>query len=195
MSKNNATLQKKRVVLNYVYAVLVGMLVLACAITIAVVSSSSSGTANIGGEEVIPTASTTYVLPMNDATIAKDYSSKELQYNDTLKQWEIHRAIDLVSDDATVMAIADGTVSNVYTNYLEGTVIEITHSDGLISIYKSLSSDVTVSIGDSVSAGQVIGYASTSMAEELNTGAHLHLQLTLNGILVDPNDYISLGVK
>ena len=51
---------------------------------------------------------------MKNATISKDYSGSELQYNETLKQWEIHKAIDFIpSDDVKVYAVADGTVSNV----------------------------------------------------------------------------------
>ena len=131
-----------------------------------------------------------------DATIAKDYSSTELQYNETLKQWEIHKAIDfLAGEDLNVYAISDGTVSNVYTNYLEGTVIEISHKNGLVSIYKSLNKDVQVSVGNKVGAGSVLGTISETMAQELNTGAHLHFEMLRNGIKVNPNDYLDLGVK
>ncbi len=196
---SNNTNQKKRITLNYVYATLIGLLIIACAVTIAFVtgrSGSSETSADITTDDNTYVSATTYVVPMTNATIIKDYSAKKLQYNDTLKQWQIHKAIDLYSDESTdVMAIADGTVTNIYTNYLEGTVIEITHSDGLVSIYKSLDSDVLVSVGDTVTVGQVIGSASNSMAEELNTGVHLHLELTLNGVTVDPNDYLVFEEK
>ena len=133
---------------------------------------------------------------MKNATISKDYSGSELQYNDTLKQWEIHKAIDFkAGDDLDVFAVSNGTVSNVYTNYLEGTVIEITHNNGLTSVYKSLASDVNVKVGDKVSAGQTIGKAGETMAQELNTGAHLHFEMLSNGVKVDPNNYIDLGNK
>ena len=78
---------------------------------------------------------------------------------------------------------------------MEGTVVEISHSDGIVSIYKSLASDVSVAVGDTVSAGQVIGQVGDSMAQESNTGAHLHFEMTVNGVKVDPNDYLSLGDK
>ena len=188
--------QKKKVVMNYVYAILIGILVIACAVTIALVSANNSnGRADVG-DDGVDVSTTTYVVPMQNATIAKDYSGTELQYNDTLKQWEIHKAIDFIAtDNLNVYAVADGTVSNVYTNYLEGTVVEISHSDGIVSIYKSLASDVSVAVGDTVSAGQVIGQVGDSMAQESNTGAHLHFEMTVNGVKVDPNDYLSLGDK
>ena len=195
MDKTNFQ-QKKKVVMNYVYAILIGILVIACAVTIALVSAdNSNGRADVG-DDGVDVSTTTYVVPMQNATIAKDYSGTELQYNDTLKQWEIHKAIDFIAtDNQNVYAVADGTVSNVYTNYLEGTVVEISHSDGIVSIYKSLASDVSVAVGDTVSAGQVIGQVGDSMAQESNTGAHLHFEMTVNGVKVDPNDYLSLGDK
>ncbi len=195
MDKSNSQ-QKKKLVMNYVYAILIGILVIACAVTIALVSTNNSPNRTVVGDDGIDVSTTTYVVPMQNATIAKDYIGTELQYNDTLKQWEIHKAIDFVAgDNLDVYAVADGTVSNVYTNYLEGTVIEISHDDGIVSIYKSLASDVSVAVGDVVSAGQVIGQASDSMSKELNTGVHLHFEMTLNGVKVDPNDYLSLGDK
>lgn len=195
MEKQN-TEQRKKNVLNYVYATLIGMLVIACAITIAMVTNNKADNkAEVGGGEVV-VSTTSYVVPIKNATVVKDYSATELQYNDTLKQWEIHKAIDFVaSDSLDVLAVADGTVSNVYTNYLEGTVVEISHSNGLVSIYKSLAQDVPVKVGDAVSAGQVIGTVSESMAQELNSGAHLHFEMTVNGVKVNPNDYLSLGEK
>lgn len=196
--------QKKRVVLNILYASLIGLLVVGCAVTIALVNKNTSSTVStntnesvgVNTNEVVEVAGPVYVVPLKDYTIAKDYSGKELQYNDTLKQWEIHKAIDFIPNgDLTVFAVTDGTVSNIYTNYLEGTVIEITHASGLVSIYKSLAQEVNVSVGDKVKAGQKIGTVGDTMAQELSTGKHLHFEMKLNGTKVDPNDYIDLGVK
>lgn len=195
MDKANSQ-QKKKIAMNYVYAVLIGILVIACAVTIALVSTNNYNSKAKIGEDGIDVSTASFVVPMQNASIVKDYSGSELQYNDTLRQWEIHKAIDfLASDDLNVYAVADGTVSNVYTNYLEGTVIEISHSDGIVSVYKSLNSEVSVAVGDSVSAGQIIGQVADSMAQESNTGAHLHFEMTVNGVKVDPNDYLSLGDK
>lgn len=189
------SIQKKNSTWNYVYALIVAMLVIACAVTIALVTANNTSRAEIGGETV-PVANTTFVVPIKNATIAKDYSASELQYNATLKQWEIHKAIDFIAgEDLNVYAVSDGTVSNVYTNYLEGTVVEISHKEGLVSVYKSLNKDVNVSVGDKVGAGDVIGKVAESMAQELNTGAHLHFEMVKNGNKVNPNDYLDLGNK
>lgn len=194
MDKLNSQ-QKKKVVSNYLYATLIGLFVIACAVTISLVSTTEKNQqAQIG--PVVEVSGNTYIVPMKDATIHKDYSGSELQYNDTMKQWEIHKAIDFkAGENLEVMAVNEGTVSNVYTNYLEGTVVEISHAKGVVTIYKSLAKDVAVKVGDKVSAGTIIGKASDSMAQELNTGAHLHFEMTVNGVKVNPNDYLSLGDK
>ena len=176
-----------------------GILVVACALLIAFVNSKPDKfvqtDTNINKETII-VAGPTYVVPMKNATIAKDYSATELQFNDSLKQWEIHKAIDFIAnEDKNVYTISNGTVSNIYTNYLEGTVIEISHNNGLVSVYKSLSKDVSVAVGDKVSAGQIIGNVSSSMAQELNSGNHLHFELLKNGNKINPNDYLDLGTK
>lgn len=196
MDKSNT--QRKKIIMNYVYATLVALLVIACAVTIAMTANAKSKpNGNIGGGNGdVPVANTTYIVPMKNATIQKDYSNTELQFNDTMKQWEIHKAIDfLAGDETNVFAVADGTVSNVYTNYLEGTVVEIAHKNGIVSVYKSLASEVSVKTGDKVSAGQVIGTASETMSQELNSGKHLHFEMLSNGTKVDPNNYLDLGTK
>ena len=190
--------QKRKTLMSYIFAGIVALLVLACGITIAFVDVRNTNEINniSVGEEAIMVAGNTYVVPIKNATIAKDYSSSELQYNNTLKQWEIHKAIDFIaSDNLNVYSISDGTVSNIYTNYLEGTVVEVTHKDGLVSVYKSLNKDVSVSVGAKVSAGSVLGSVAESMAQELNTGAHLHFEMLKNGVKVNPNDYLDLGNK
>ena len=197
MSKTT-NIQKKSSLMSYVYAGIVALLVLACAVTVAIVNVQNTKTeTSVGNNDlVVEVATKTFVAPMKDATIAKDYSASELQYNATLKQWEIHKAIDFIAgEDLNVYAITDGTVSNIYTNYLEGTVVEISHDDGLVSVYKSLNEDVKVSVGTKVGAGNVIGQVAESMAQELNSGAHLHFELLKNGAKVNPNNYLDLGNK
>ncbi len=189
-------IQKKNAMMSYIYAGIVALLILACAVTIAVVSAQKTSADLSVDNTTVMVSGTNFTLPMRNATVAKDYSASELQFNETLKQWEIHKAIDFVAtDDTNVYAVANGTVSNVFTNYLEGTVIEISHSDGLVTVYKSLNEDVNVKIGDKVKAGDIIGSVSETMAQELNTGAHLHFEMQKNGKKINPNDYLDLGEK
>ena len=200
-SKNNQQSPRRKTLVTCIYAIIIGLLILACAIIIATVTTKANGKFNqeVGGngDSFLDVSTTpTYVLPMEGATIAKDYSGTKLQYNDSLKQWEIHKAIDfIVGESANVYAISEGTVTNITTDYLRGTVIEISHANGLISYYMSLAKDVNVKVGDKVSARTLIGQASNTMTQELNTGAHLHFEMTLNGAKVDPNNYLTFGNK
>ena len=185
--------KRKKVIKNSTYAVIVACSVMLGATLVAVNLKN-----NINTTAVIQTSTkqSNYTCPINDCTVQKDYNADELQYNDTLKQWEIHKAIDIATAEATnVVAIANGTVTNLYTNRLEGTVIEISHSNGFTSIYKSLDSNVKVKLGDYVKQGQVIGSTSNTMAREQNSGIHLHFELMLNKSFVNPNDYIDFSKK
>lgn len=197
MSKiqENVTMDKnqRNTIRNATYALLVAFTIILSATLIAVNVNKSSKPNN--ASIAVGTTPITYIAPMENASVVKDFSNKELQYNDTLKQWEIHKALDITSDTSNnVFAIADGTVTNVYNNYLEGGVIEITHDNGIKSVYKSLE-DVSVKTGDYVRQGDVIASISTSMARELNTGAHLHFEMFENEISINPNNYIDFSNK
>lgn len=199
MSKinQNVTMDKKskNTIRNIIYASLIACTVLLGAILIAVnVNSNPQSTTN-NATIAVNTNTTTFVAPMENASVVKDFSNKELQYNNTLKQWEIHKALDIASDtSSSVLAIANGTVTNVYNNYLEGGVIEITHENGIKSVYKSVN-DVSVKLGDYVKGGDIIASVSTNMARENATGAHLHFEMYKNEISINPNDYIDFSNK
>ena len=185
---------RKNTTRNAIYALLVAFTIILSATLIAVNASKRGNNLN-NATIAVGTTPIHYISPMENASVVKDFSNKELQYNDTLKQWEIHKSLDIVSDtSASVRAIANGTVTNVYNNYLEGGVIEITHSDGIKSVYKSLE-QISVKNGDYVNQGDVIASISTSMAREFNTGAHLHFEMFENEISVNPNNYIDFSNK
>lgn len=171
------------------------------ALVVAVVAIASGGAGNIkddGKEPTVPVdvPSITYNVPLKDFTVIKEYSDTELMYNATLKRWEAHKAIDLGAEaGANVVAVADGKVTQVYTNYLEGTVIVIEHSNNMKSLYSSLDSDVKVKVGDTVKSGDVIGQVGTSANGEHTDGAHLHFEFYRDGVKVNPNDYIAFAEK
>ena len=184
----------KNTIRNIIYVSIITFFVVFSTILIAVTTNSANNSPN-NAIIAVGTQPVKYVAPMENATLIKDFSNKELQYNDTLKQWEIHKALDIASDTSSnVYAIASGTVTNVYTNYLEGGVIEITHENGIKSVYKSLE-NISVKNGDYVNQSDLIGAVSTSMARELNTGAHLHFEMLENNLMINPNDYIDFSNK
>lgn len=192
--ENETKSKKKRLIKNSTYAIILCCSIMLGATLVAVNANKKSSQSTAVIQTSTPQAQ--YSSPVSNATVVKDYNDKQLQYNDTLKQWEVHKGIDLsVAENSEVFAIANGTVTNLYTNYLEGTVIEISHSNGLVSIYKSLSQDTKVKLGDYVKLGDTIGTTSSSMAREQKTGSHLHFEMMQNNILINPNNYIDFSNK
>lgn len=185
---------RRNTIRNIIYVSIIAFTIILTTTLIAVNTNNKAPTPS-NATIAVGTTSIKYIAPMKNATLIKDFSNKELQYNDTLKQWEIHKALDVTSDTSNnVLAIANGTVTNVYTNYLEGGVIEISHDNGIKSVYKSLE-DISVKNGDYVNAGDVIASVSSSMARENNTGYHLHFEMFENNISIDPNNYIDFSNK
>lgn len=120
----------------------------------------------------------------------------------TFEEWRganNHGALDIAEGGiygAKVVACADGVVFSANDicdhDYGKsescgcgggyGKYVMIDHGNGKISIYGHLS-DVTVSIGDTVSAGQLIGHVGST---GFSTGAHLHFETRYNGVRYDP---------
>lgn len=136
-----------------------------------------------------------FSLPMQNASIIKDFSSTELQENKTLNQWEAHLSIDFASENSAVFAVLDGTVESVNNSYLHGNIITIKHADGFVSEYSSLGKELLVKVGDKVTGGQKIADADNTAAGETDLGSHLHFTLTKDGQKVDPNNYLDLQNK
>lgn len=191
MLKTNTQHKIKAFFQKYTYTLIIGITIMAVAITIALtLSSGNDNVLDVGTKPI------EFTSPVANGSIYKDFSATELQYNEALKQWEIHKAIDYVGESSTqVLSAYEGTVKNVYTDYLNGTVIEIEHSGGLKTIYKSLDNEVRVAINDKVQKGTVLGVMSTSMAKESTGTPLLHFEVQLNGLLVDPNTYLNTTNK
>ena len=183
---------------KYGYYLLVGFCLLALALIIIISTTLNKSTVqqnNNNNQEVNATA-TTFTLPVLNATVYKEYNDKSLVYNKTLNQWEAHKSIDfLVASGSNVYAIADGTVKEVYTNYLEGTVVVIEHGDNLTSKYGSLKEEVSVKVGDKVKKGDVIGTASDSAMRETDIGTYLHFEMLEGETKVDPAGYLNISNK
>ena len=102
-----------------------------------------------------------------------------------------HNGLDIAGSNIygqPIVAARAGTVidagwnSGGYGNY-----VMINHGDGFITIYGHMSS-VASYTGQSVSAGQVIGYVGNTGR---STGPHLHFEVRLNGSVEDPLDFVS----
>lgn len=176
---------------NYLHYLILAFLIIVMAVIMIVASVVS----NNHEEPNSPTNSLSFSMPVLNASILKGYDDNNLQYNSVLNQWEIHKGVDfMVENDAKVYASLSGTVTKVYTNRLEGTVVEIDHGDNLKTVYGSLSTNVNVEVGDVVNTGDVIGTASNSGINETEM-SHLHYEVWKDGSKVDPSGYLNIDSK
>ena len=133
------------------------------------------------------------VSPVSGEAIT-GYSMEALSYNQTTRDWRVHNGIDLAADAGTeVVSSADGEIYTVMEDDALGYTVVIRHDDGYATQYASLSSDVCVSAGDKVTAGQTIGYASDSALVETTLGSHVHFSVTCHDEPMDPMDFLALG--
>ena len=122
------------------------------------------------------------------------YSMEALSYNQTTRDWRVHNGVDLAAEaGAEVKAAADGEVYTVFEDDAMGTTVVIRHADGYTTKYASLAENVSVKPGDTVTMGQVIGYASDTALVESTLGAHVHFGVTCNDIPVDPAEFLTMG--
>ena len=99
-----------------------------------------------------------------------------------------HGGIDFpVSTGSNVYAAASGTVILVkYLNYSYGRYLIIDHGDGLSTLYAH-NSQILVSVGEKVSAGQVVAKSGSTGN---STGPHCHFEVRVNGSRVNPLNYL-----
>ncbi|MEY3397674.1 MAG: hypothetical protein RL220_268 [Bacteroidota bacterium] len=101
-----------------------------------------------------------------------------------------HFGIDLVGPkEEPVRAVLDGTVIAAAFTADGGNVIQIQHSNNMVSVYKH-NSALLKKLGDPVKAGESIAFIGDS--GEHSDGPHLHFELWVNGIPVNPMDYLAI---
>lgn len=185
--KENLNL-KKTVGIGFMVALFCGVMSLAIALNV------SGG--NIENKtEPVSTKEIEFKNPMLNAVVIKDFADDHLQYNASLNRWEIHLAVDMSSENADVFACCDGNVLSIDSNSLEGYVLKVSHDDGFVSVYSSLSEIEGLNVGDNVKVGQKIGKADSTAATESKEGGHLHFAMLKDGVEVDPNTYLDLQNK
>ncbi len=135
-----------------------------------------------------------FIMPV-DTNNYKEYS-ETMVFNQTLGRFSSHTAMDFFAEEGSpVLAVYDGTVESVEKTLLEGVTIVINHGDGLKTVYNSLLDGDSVVVGQSVSQGDVIGAVSVSNRQEYKEGAHLHFEVTLDGVNVNPLEYLTIDEK
>ena len=101
-----------------------------------------------------------------------------------------HSGLDVaVARGTPVKASAHGQVLAVDDYFFNGKTIFVDHGNGLITLYCHLDR-IDVKVGETVSKGQRIGLSGKTGRA---TGPHLHWSVVLNGVMVDPELFISVN--
>lgn len=113
-----------------------------------------------------------------------------LRFHPILHVWKLHTGTDLSAPCGTpVKAAKAGTVAFAGNGGGDGNRVVIAHSGGLETTYNHLTS-YAATPGLVVKQGQVIGYVGTT---GLSTGCHLHFEVMVKGVFVDPNPFLDLA--
>ena len=133
----------------------------------------------------------TFSLPLT-GNLAKGHDASVQVFSATMNDYRVHLGVDIASTlNAPVNAAADGTVERIWDDPLMGQCIAIKHGGDACSIYKNLSTEIPEGIqtGAKVEAGQLIGYIGETAMIEIADEPHLHYEMTVGGIQVNPLDY------
>ncbi len=147
-------------------------------------SSNSGGNSNTGNSG--STSSGTWLVPCRYSSITSPFGYRVAP---TTGASTYHQGVDLDSTTGTpVVATRAGIITAATYGSSAGNYVKINHQDGFSSVYMHLNT-YNVSVGQIVSAGQQIG---TVGSTGVSTGDHLHFGIALNGVYVNPSNYVAL---
>ncbi len=100
---------------------------------------------------------------------------------------EFHKGVDIANRKGTaILATANGIVSFAGKKGAMGNVIVIDHGHGILTRYAHLS-EALKKRGEKVKRGDIVAQMGSSGR---STGPHLHYEVHLNGVPVNPTKYI-----
>ncbi len=135
-------------------------------------------------QRLSPTGKNTEVL--------QGFSKDRLVYFETLKDWRLHKGTDYaVSKGETVYSVANGKVTDIGEDDLYGEFIEMEYRDGFICRYYGVEKSENIAVGKSVQVGDGIGTV-TEVPCESSSSSHIHIEITKDGQIVNPQSYIQL---
>lgn len=146
-------------------------------------NNSSSNDSDFGS--IIATDST-FRWPLNvSGTITSSFGYRDAP---TAGASSYHKGIDIAVPSGTaVVAAGSGTITTAAYQSAAGNYIMVYHGNSTYTVYMHLSS-IHVSVGQTVSQGEVIGYSGNT---GVSTGPHLHFGVNVNGSYVNPLNYVS----
>ncbi|MGN1184607.1 MAG: peptidoglycan DD-metalloendopeptidase family protein, partial [Oliverpabstia sp.] len=143
--------------------------------------------------EVVPTldfSEDSVMLWPVSGEVLIDYSMDATTYFTTLDQYKYNDALVLQSSvGEPVQAAANGKVTAVFNNEETGTTLTMDLGNGYQAVYGQLK-DLTVSEGQTVAAGTILGYVNDPTKYYVKEGANLYFAMEKDGQAIDPMIYI-----
>lgn len=135
-----------------------------------------------------------FISPVATLDVTNDYT---FYYNQTLDCYHYHTGLDMAAEAGTeVLACVDGTVESITLgDLLDGNKIVLSHADGVKTSYYFIDVAEGLEVGDELKRGDVIGTVAEPTGSEYKDGAHLHFEVSKNGELADPNEYLDISEK
>ena len=131
----------------------------------------------------------TLVLPVDSTRRTSDYADRRLySYSDGGSSRSLHNGIDLAAPVGTpIFASGAGRVVLARQRIITGNSVVIEHLPGVYTLYYHLE-ELEVAEGQRLHQGQRIG---TVGMTGLATGPHLHWELRVGGVAVDPDVFVA----
>lgn len=135
----------------------------------------------------------TFALPVS-GKLSSVHDSELQVFSPTMNDYRVHLGVDILANENTpVCAVADGTVIQIWEDVRMGHCIAVKHNGDAVSIYKNLSAELPKGIieGANVKGGQQIASVGSTAMVEIADEPHLHFEMTVGGLAVDPLEYFS----
>lgn len=98
-----------------------------------------------------------------------------------------HTGLDIAASTGTpIQVVADGVVTGASRDGAYGNLVKVSHGNNVETWYAH-TSKMYVQVGQIVSAGETIA---TVGSTGNSTGPHLHLEIRINGVHVNPQNYL-----
>lgn len=156
-------------------------------------AASESGSGSENPDSSVSSELPSFTLPVSGTLSA--LHDPELQvFSPTMKDYRVHLGVDInTAEGASVFASADGVIQKVWDDPMMGKCVAIAHDGDSATFYKNLSETLAEGIekGKTVTAGQLIGTVGDSAMMEVAQEPHLHFEMTVGGLQVDPAAYFS----
>lgn len=169
--------------------------------------SDTSADPTLRGEDTLPTYNNPETLPTGgeadgksafevpvSGKLYKGHDATIQVYSNTMGDYRVHLGVDIATAaEAPVYAAADGKVEKIWEDAMMGWCVAVTHENDAVTIYKNLAETMAggIAVGATVKQGQQLGTVGDTAVVEMADEPHLHFEMTVAGLSVDPLDYFS----